>query len=116
MYLIKQVAEEVSGQTLEVNDVISIDKKWYVVTEELGLEDKLMMRGLRNGVNYTINAIQAFGKVREFRKIGKIVEDRWIEDLSPDLRLKELLEKQMNLNKKKDEDKTDNKSEDKILN
>ncbi|CAG7579682.1 MAG: hypothetical protein SLAVMIC_00009 [uncultured marine phage] len=99
MYLIKQIGEDVSAQELEVNDVIAVSKKWYVITEKLGLEDKLQMRGLRNGVNYTIDAVKSFGTVRDFRKIGRVTKDRWVEDLSKDIRLKELLEEKIQENK-----------------
>jgi len=81
MYLIKKPAEEVNAKELEMDDVISINKKWYVVRERLGLSDELKITGLRDNVNYTMKAVVGFGTVDSFRRIGFIMEDRWVEDL-----------------------------------
>lgn len=85
MYLIKHPAEDINAQRLKENDVISIGKKWFIIREELGLEDKLKLTKLRDGKKYTIVAIKSFGCVSDFRKIGVVIEDRWVEDLSVDV-------------------------------
>lgn len=82
MYLIKQKGKELSAQKLDPNDVISINKKWYVVREKLGLEDELKLTGLRCGKRFTIEALKAFGAVTEFRKVGEIVENKKVEELT----------------------------------
>lgn len=82
MYLIKEKGKEVNAQELKEDDVISINKKWYVVREELGLDDELKISGLRDQKPYTMKAVLGFGFVDSFRKIGKVVEDRWVEDLN----------------------------------
>lgn len=82
MYLIKEIAQEINAKELLENDVISINKKWYIVREKLGLMDELKICGLRDQKNYTMKAVLGFGTVDSFRKIGRVVEDRWVEDLN----------------------------------
>jgi len=85
MYLIKQKVKSISAQKLDPNDVISINKIWYVVREKLELDDELKLTGLRCGKRYTIEALKAFGAVTEFKKVGIIVEDEKVEELSIDM-------------------------------
>jgi hypothetical protein len=84
MYLIKHKVNVVSAQTLEPNDVISIGtpKKWYIVSEKLGLSDKLIIIGLRDGKKYTVNALKAYAQVANFKKVGYVLDRKSVEDLS----------------------------------
>jgi len=93
MYLIKHKAEIINGQKLKKNDVISIDKKWFIIREELALEDKLKLTKLRNGKSYTVHAIHSFGVVSNFRKIGYVIDEKWVENLDKDMEEEEEEEK-----------------------
>lgn len=84
MYLIKHKGVRKNAKRLKTNDVISINKKWYVIREELGLEDTLKLSGLRDGKKYTVEAIVSFGAVDDFLKVGKIIESKFIEEINID--------------------------------
>lgn len=83
MYLIKEVGREVNAKELEENDVVSIHKKWYIVREKLGLSDELEITGLRDNKPYTMSVVIGFGTVGSLRKVGRVIEDKWVEDLDP---------------------------------
>lgn len=84
MYLIKQKGVKTKANKLKVNDVISINKKWYVIREELELEDHLKLSGLRDGKKYTMEAVVSFGVVDEFLKVGKLVKSKLVEEINID--------------------------------
>jgi hypothetical protein len=81
MYLIKQKGIKTNAMKLKANDVISLNKKWYVIREELELEDLLKLTGLRDGTKYTIEAVVSFGVVDSFLKVGRIISSRYIEEI-----------------------------------